>query len=85
MYYSQWMDDYLAMLRPTICHMGIIRFANFLESTESFLNISSWLHAASYVTGFAKTSLMAQEMKSILLLNIKPVLLHYLEKPNTWL
>ena len=64
--------------------MRIIHFVNFLESTESFLNISSWLHAASYVTGFAKRSLMAQEMKSTLLLNIKPTLLHYLEKPNTY-
>ena len=45
------------MLRPIICHMRIIHFAKFLESTESFLNISLWLHAASYVTGFAKNVL----------------------------
>ena len=56
--------------------MTIIHYTKFLESTESFLNISLWLHAASYVTGFTKTSLMAQEIKSNLLLNIKPVAIH---------
>ena len=36
-----------------------------------------------YVTGFTKTVLMAQEMKSDLLLIIKPTLLHYLKIPST--
>ena len=36
-----------------------------------------------YVTGFMKTIPSAQEMKSNLLLIIKPTLLHYLEIPRT--
>ena len=32
-----------------------------------------------------KPSLMAQELKSNLLLNIESMLLHYLEMPNLWL
>ena len=41
-------------------------------------------HIHTYVTGFTKTiPIGAQEMKSNLLLVIKPTLLHYLEIPST--
>ena len=41
------------------------------------------IYSHKILTGFAKLSLMAQELQSNLLLNIKHTLLHYLEIPNT--
>ena len=47
-----------------------------LASTHNYKYLEMWLD-------LQKPSLMAQEMKSNLLLIIKPTLLHYLEIPYT--